>query len=394
MMELSNSDVDIPDCSMFMESTFFQEADKTPPAAAPSPADPNAKPAEGDATKKEETKVPTEEERKKYNSQNQFRQMNKKGNIEHIVVSILLFIPRLLGFLIQALVKLVKKIKNGDSKEKAQKADNATPEEKAAAAKEMENNKGKALSENVKVDENGNMTASAKSGDGDTVLVVTVNQDGTVSSNIPIEDWTNEGNRVVEVAAKIAENAESGTAVAGSYRLANEQEFNKQNQTRLQNFKQETFVQARDRRTKAATEMEGFIKELERVKANVEAVAKKIENDNTFKTKAGIDLTQVVKARKEDAKMLSDMIKKFNEHLQAINAVATMDDMLLDQYLKCIEKDKTMSNKMGNAANEDADALEKGKQQINSGKAPTSGFNINPVYDNAGNLNTQPTKGG
>jgi hypothetical protein len=26
MMELSNSDVDIPDCSMFMESTFFQEA--------------------------------------------------------------------------------------------------------------------------------------------------------------------------------------------------------------------------------------------------------------------------------------------------------------------------------------------------------------------------------
>jgi hypothetical protein len=114
MMELSNSDVDIPDCSMFMESTFFQEADKTPPAAAPSPADPNAKPAEGDATKKEETKVPTEEERKKYNSQNQFRQMNKKGNIEHIVVSILLFIPRLLGFLIQALVKLVKKIKNGD----------------------------------------------------------------------------------------------------------------------------------------------------------------------------------------------------------------------------------------------------------------------------------------
>ena len=25
MMELSNSDVDLPDCSMFMESTFFQE---------------------------------------------------------------------------------------------------------------------------------------------------------------------------------------------------------------------------------------------------------------------------------------------------------------------------------------------------------------------------------
>ena len=30
MMELSNNDVDIPDCSMFMESTFFQEQDEPP----------------------------------------------------------------------------------------------------------------------------------------------------------------------------------------------------------------------------------------------------------------------------------------------------------------------------------------------------------------------------
>ena len=28
MMELSNNEVDVPDCSMFMESTFFQEDEK------------------------------------------------------------------------------------------------------------------------------------------------------------------------------------------------------------------------------------------------------------------------------------------------------------------------------------------------------------------------------
>lgn len=138
MMELSNSDVDIPDCSMFMESTFFQE-DETPPATAPSPADPNAKPAEeGDATKKEETKVPTEEERKKYNSENQFRQMNKKGKIENIFISIIAFIPRFFGFLIQCVVKLFKKIFGKDKDEKVEKstenAKNLTPEQKQEVA--------------------------------------------------------------------------------------------------------------------------------------------------------------------------------------------------------------------------------------------------------------------
>jgi hypothetical protein len=131
MMELSNSDVDIPDCSMFMESTFFQE-DETPPAenSQPQPqtggeGDEPTPPAQNDQqqnngqTENNTQKTPpTEAERKKYNSQHQFRQMNKKGNIENMFISIIAFIPRLFGFLIQSIVKLFKKIGN-------KKADNA-----------------------------------------------------------------------------------------------------------------------------------------------------------------------------------------------------------------------------------------------------------------------------
>ena len=124
MMELSNSDVDLPDCSMFMESTFFQE-EETPPTegnattttpkegSSPAPAtsatggqpaqQPTQNNAQGDGKDKSgETKKPmTEEERKAYNKEHWVRMKNKKGNLENIFISIIAFIPRLLGFINQ-----------------------------------------------------------------------------------------------------------------------------------------------------------------------------------------------------------------------------------------------------------------------------------------------------
>lgn len=124
MMELSNSDVDIPDCSMFMESTFFQEApvegnDQTATGgeggevnqSAPATQD-GQQQNTGQTENNAQKTPPTEAERKKYNSEHQFRQMNKKGNTENMFISIIAFIPRLFGFLIQCIVKLFKKIGN------------------------------------------------------------------------------------------------------------------------------------------------------------------------------------------------------------------------------------------------------------------------------------------
>ena len=92
MMELSNSDVDIPDCSMFMESTFFQEEEVkegAPATAADSPKE--GQPAQGDGKDKSgETKKPmTEEERKAYNKEHWVRMKTKDGKTENIFISII-----------------------------------------------------------------------------------------------------------------------------------------------------------------------------------------------------------------------------------------------------------------------------------------------------------------
>lgn len=166
MMELSNSDVNIPDCSMFMESTFFQELNETPTE--------NAQPTNGgeggevgqsapatqdgqqqnngqtgnnsqNANNNNNTQKtpPTEAERKKYNSEHQFRQMNKKGNTENMFISIIAFIPRLLGFLIQCIVKLFKKIGNKKGDEAINNTDknlsNLNDEQKKQLAAEINN---------------------------------------------------------------------------------------------------------------------------------------------------------------------------------------------------------------------------------------------------------------
>lgn len=151
MMELSNSDVDIPDCSMFMESTFFQELD--PPATESNPA-----PSQGEPTTEESNSAPatnqpsdtnassnsntqnntmSEADRKNYNKEHWVRMKNKKGNIENIFISIIAFIPRLLGFILQSIVRFFKKLFNKDTDKKAEAVANATDEQKAKVAEQV-----------------------------------------------------------------------------------------------------------------------------------------------------------------------------------------------------------------------------------------------------------------
>ena len=155
MMELSNEPVDIPDVSMFMESAFYQELDGPPTGNDQSQTGgEGGEPAQvaqdgqqqnnGQAENNTQKTPPTDAERKKYNSEHQFRQMNKKGNIENIFISIIAFIPRLLGFIIQSIVKFFKKIFNKESSENIKNAGknaaNASNEtlEKAAKASQPE----------------------------------------------------------------------------------------------------------------------------------------------------------------------------------------------------------------------------------------------------------------
>jgi hypothetical protein len=90
----------------------------------------------GDA-KANENKPMTDAERKAYNKEHWVRMKTKKGKLENIFVSIIAFIPRLLGFLIQSIVRLFKKIGNKDTEKKAQDIANASPEAKKKAAEQV-----------------------------------------------------------------------------------------------------------------------------------------------------------------------------------------------------------------------------------------------------------------
>lgn len=143
MMELSNEPVDIPDVSMFMESAFYQEDVNQPPAADgnteggvesnPAPA---ADQSSGNNASSDNNTM-SEADRKAYNKEHWVRMKNKKGKVENIFISIIAFIPRLLGFLIQCIVKLFKKIFNKDTNQKANECAKTTSEQRQEVVKEL-----------------------------------------------------------------------------------------------------------------------------------------------------------------------------------------------------------------------------------------------------------------
>ena len=161
MMELSNEPVDIPDVSMFMESAFFQEVNEGNP---PTTGDGNgggsevSQPASTEKTQ-DQNQAPTsnqsntnnnnssnnntqnntmsEADRKAYNKEHWVRMKNKEGKLENIFISIIAFIPRLLGFLIQSIVRLFKKIFNKDTNQKANECAKTTPEQRQEAVKKL-----------------------------------------------------------------------------------------------------------------------------------------------------------------------------------------------------------------------------------------------------------------
>lgn len=140
MMELSNNDVDIPDCSMFMESTFFQEVE-TPPAEndQPKTGDDVQPTNNGDNNQDTNNKPMTEEERKAHNKEHWIRQTNKKGKVENIFISIIAFIPRFFMFLGRCVKKLFTKTSDKAKDDAVKKADenmqNMTPEQISEAVK-------------------------------------------------------------------------------------------------------------------------------------------------------------------------------------------------------------------------------------------------------------------
>jgi hypothetical protein len=146
MMELSNNDVDIPDCSMFMESTFFQE-DETPTENSQTANDGEKSDTASTSDQSSSNNTSSDNntqnntmsdaDRNAYNKEHWVRMKNKKGKLENIFISIIAFIPRLLGFLIQSIVRLFKKIFDKDTNQKANECAKTTPEQRQEIVKKL-----------------------------------------------------------------------------------------------------------------------------------------------------------------------------------------------------------------------------------------------------------------
>jgi hypothetical protein len=76
-------------------------------------------------------------DRNAYNKEHWVRMKNKKGKLENIFISIIAFIPRLLGFLIQSIVRLFKKIFDKDTNQKANECAKTTPEQRQEIVKKL-----------------------------------------------------------------------------------------------------------------------------------------------------------------------------------------------------------------------------------------------------------------
>ena len=143
MMELSNEPVDIPDVSMFMESAFFQEMENQTSAAdgntggseESNPAQTADQSSSNNTSSDNNTQNNTmsDADRKAYNKEHWVRMKNKEGKLENIFISIIAFIPRLLGFIIQCIVRFFKKLFNKEADEEIKKSDSSvqtlSPEE-------------------------------------------------------------------------------------------------------------------------------------------------------------------------------------------------------------------------------------------------------------------------
>lgn len=322
MMELSNSDIDLPDCSLFMESTFFQEDGDQPPAEGsnnPPPAEGNPAPAANNANtnkaannNNKNAKVTDNPD--EYNKDHHFRKANKEGKLENIFISILLFIPRLITLPIKLIVNAIKNNKSGDA---AKKAESATPEEKK---KVTENIKAEGGQNGVTVDENGKLTASEKNAKGETI---TVSYDpNTGELTLPQEDIGKTMTAVVDDAEKLA-NGDLTSAQA--ILTAPEQTNAAPAQPQYQTVKAVNWDQQR----------ESFLKEANKYRASLEQAMNKVKVtiDNLSKNNAaGVDVRKPLAARRADIKVLKGHIKSLDDMLKEFETKRKLNDKILTDF--------------------------------------------------------------
>ena len=324
MMELSNNDVDIPDCSMFMESTFFQE-DKTPSTGndqSTNNTDTNPQPAENANQNNTQTANNNSQNKsgkgdkvtdnpEEYNKDHHFRKANKEGKLENMFISILLFIPRLLTLPFKLIVNAIKNHKsNGEA---AKKAESATPEEKQKVVDGIKNENGQ---DGVTVDENGNISASDGSGNNDGAVVTFDMQ--SASFSMPQSDI---GVPMTDLMKNI-QNLNNG-------KLTSPQQLVQPPAQQPQQPKQQIVKAVNWDKVRAdfIKRAEQYKSELQRVINNINQTIENMQKNNV----AGVDVRKPLAARRADLKALKEHVTNVDNMLKDFQAKSKLSDKILDK---------------------------------------------------------------
>lgn len=383
MMELSNNDVDVPDCSMFMESTFFQE-DETPTTG--NAGQNNTQTTTGDNNNNQKTNNNSQnnsgkgakvtDDPKEYNKEHHFRKANKEGKLENIFISIIMFIPRLLSLPIKLLINFIKKKKNDKATENAKKA---TPEEKAKVAEELKKNEG-STEGNVKI-ENGALNASATvTGNGSEEQVwMVVDGDANIGINV---DLNATANGILDATSLFIQQYLDPKQALTSVQPINfdfksvKQRMDDANKAHAERRQKDTIEAFEGKRGQVLHALENRLNELRQSETNLENCIKIFEDPNALK---GYDLQQVVNARKTDLSNIKEIIKIINNKIQELSAIDALTNEIFNVYNGYLVKAKQISNAVNNTVAADNAALNQDKVDVAAGQTPSQGFHIDPV---------------
>lgn len=400
MMELSNSDVNIPDCSMFMESTFFQEDENNTGGDGDPPTGNNQAQTGGDpATPKENTDQNNTQEAnndsqnksgngekvtnnpEEYNKEHHFRKANKKGNLENIFISILLFIPRLLALPIKLLINFIKNKKKSKNVETVK---NATPEQKKAAAEAISKAEGSTTNK-TKI-ENGEIVASATiKGKGSaedssgTQVSVAMDKNGDISTSEDIQVLADFIEKLAEpvTAALDKPNAltESSPIITTDIKTV-EQQVEERNKAHAEQRQHENLEAFEGKRDQTLQVLQNRLTQMQKCVQTVQNTINQLKQPGALN---GYSLQQVVDARNTDLKNIKNIIIFINNAISKINAMDSLTDIVLDQYIAYMNVAKKYANDVSNTADADSAALTQNQNDVKSGTTPTQKFNINPV---------------
>ena len=155
----------------------------------------------------------SEAERKAYNKEHWVRMKNSEGKLENIFISIIAFIPRLLGFIIQCIVRFFKKLTNKENDESIKNASkNAQNMDSNAIANAINagENSGENSENNESKETAGTMDPNTKAWTwfNEQKILEAINSFRLVLSNINVENiqsFTNSKNEMLKAKSQLDE---------------------------------------------------------------------------------------------------------------------------------------------------------------------------------------------